>query len=191
LAAGGDYIADAAAIGVSMLAIWLTRRPPSQRRPEGYPNATSIAALVNCGWLLVLNILIIVAAVDRLVSGVPEVEPVPMLVVSGVAALVMLVGALILHGDSDDEDTDGGGGGDGDLNVRAVLLDTAADAAAAAGVAVGGVIILVVHGGDWLDPVVALIIAVIVSYHAARLVRKVVVTIRTTNRTKTTDSTNI
>jgi cobalt-zinc-cadmium efflux system protein len=75
--------------------------------------------------------------------------------------------------------------------VRAVLLDTAADGAAAAGVAVGGVIILVVHGGDWLDPVVALIIAVIVGYHAARLVQEVVVTIRATNRTKTTDSTNM
>jgi cobalt-zinc-cadmium efflux system protein len=181
LAAGGDYLADAAAIGVSMLAIWLAHRPPSPRRPDGYPNATSIAALVNGGWLLVLNVLIILAAVDRLVSGVPEVEAVPMLVVSGVAAVVMLVGALILRGDRD-EDPDGGGGGD-DLNVRAVLLDTAADAAAAAGVAVSGAIILVVHGGDWLDPAVALAIGLIVSYHAVRLVQKVVVTIRANRKT--------
>jgi hypothetical protein len=29
LAAGADYLADAAAIGASLLAIWLARRPPS------------------------------------------------------------------------------------------------------------------------------------------------------------------
>src|SRR6516164_8487913 len=51
-AAGADYLADAAAIGVSLLAIWLADRP------RGHPNATTLAALVNAGWLLVLNITI-------------------------------------------------------------------------------------------------------------------------------------
>jgi cobalt-zinc-cadmium efflux system protein len=40
LAAGGDYLADAAAIGISLLAIGLARRPPTRRRPGGYPHAT-------------------------------------------------------------------------------------------------------------------------------------------------------
>jgi hypothetical protein len=52
---GGDYLADAAATGVSLFAIWLARRPASARRRGGYPNATSIAALANRGWLLVLG----------------------------------------------------------------------------------------------------------------------------------------
>jgi cobalt-zinc-cadmium efflux system protein len=60
LAAGGHYLADAAAIAVSLLAIWLSRRPPSPRHPCGYPNATNIAALVNGGWLLLLSVLIAV-----------------------------------------------------------------------------------------------------------------------------------
>jgi cobalt-zinc-cadmium efflux system protein len=54
------------------------------------------------------------------------------------------------------------------------LLDTAADAAAAAGVAVAGAIILATHGLYWLDPAVALAIAVVVAYHAIALIRKVV-----------------
>ena len=33
LAAGGDYLADAAAIGVSLLAIGLARRAPTRRQP--------------------------------------------------------------------------------------------------------------------------------------------------------------
>ena len=166
LAAGADYLADAAAIGVSLLAIWLARRP------RGCPKATSIAALVNAGWLLILNVAIAVAAIQHLVVGVHRVAGLPVLIVSAIAAAAMLAGALVLRGDADD-----GGGGE-ELNVKAVLLDTAADAAAAAGVAVSGAIILGVGGWYWLDPATALVIAVIVSYHALRLIGKVTVAVR-------------
>jgi cobalt-zinc-cadmium efflux system protein len=157
LAAGADYFADAGAIVVSLLAIRLAGRPPSRARPYGYPDATKIAALVNAGWLLVLNVLIAAAAIQRLAAGTRRVEGLPVLIVSGIAAAVMLVGALVLRGDPGGDDD-----GEEDLNVKAVLLDTAADAAAAAGVAVTGAVILGVGGGYWLDPAVALVIAVIV-----------------------------
>ena len=75
LAAGADYLADAGAIGVSLLAIWLASQPPSRARPRG-PNATNIAALVNVGWLLVLNIAIATAAIQRLAEDTRPVEPV-------------------------------------------------------------------------------------------------------------------
>lgn len=195
LAAGADYLADAAAIGVSLFAIWLARRPPSSRRPDGYSNATTVAALVNSGWLLVLSVLVIGTAIQRLVAGAPTVAGLPVLIVSAIAAVVMLIGALILGGDLDDDDSDdaddadgdghGGGdrAGDGDaLNVRAVLLDTAADAAAAGGVAVSGAVILSAGGLYWLDPAVALIIAAVVGYHALKLTRKVVATLLRSGR---------
>jgi cobalt-zinc-cadmium efflux system protein len=172
LAAGADYLADAGAIGVSLLAIWLADRPPSRGRPGGYPNATNIAALVNAGWLLILNIVIAVAAIQRLTAGTRHVEGLPVLIVSGIAAAVMLAGVLVLGGDTGDDD------GQEDLNVKAVLLDTAADAAAAGGVAASGAIILGADGWYWLDPAVALVIAVIVGYHAQKLVRKIVAAIR-------------
>lgn len=172
LAAGGDYVADAAAIGVSLFAIWLARRPPTAARPGGYPNATNIAALVNGGWLLALSVLVVLAAVRRLVSGAGRVDGLPVLIVSAVAAVVMLAGAFILKGDPDADDGDGGE--EGDLNMKAVLLDTAADAAAAGGVAISGAVILATGGLYWLDPAVALIIAVVVGYHALSLVRKVI-----------------
>jgi len=166
LAAGADYLADAAAIGVSLVAIWLAARP------RGYPKATNIAALVNAGWLLILNIAITVAAIQHLAAGAHRVEGLPVLIVSAIAAAVMLAGALVLGGDDGDDD-----GGE-DLNVKAVLLDTAADAAAAAGVAVSGAIILGVGGWYWLDPASALVIAVIVGYHALKLIRKVTAALR-------------
>jgi cobalt-zinc-cadmium efflux system protein len=150
LAAGVDYLADAAAIGVSLVAIRLSTRSPCAARPQGYPRATTWAALVNAVWLLVLSVLVVVAAVHRLIAGTHEVHGLPVLVVSGVAAVVMLVGAIILGGAEDDDDDPGG-----NLNMRAVLLDTLADSVAAGAVAVVGAVILVTGGNYWLDPAVA------------------------------------
>jgi cobalt-zinc-cadmium efflux system protein len=152
-AAGADYLADAAAIGVSLLAIYLS----------------------NAGWLLVLSCLVAAAAAYRLLIGDHHVDGLPVLVVSGIAAVVMSGGAVLLGGgigQAGDED-------DGvDLNLRAVLLDTAADAAAAAGVAATGALIYISHGIYWLDAAVALVIAFVVAYHAERLLGRIVVALR-------------
>lgn len=165
LAEGGDYLLDAAGVGVALFAIRLAGRPG----PGGHPEPTAIAALVNGGWLLVLELLVAGAALNRLINRTPQVDGLPVLIVSGVATLVMAAGAFILHKDEDGE----GEAQERDLSVAAVLLDTIADAAAAAGVAAAGGIILATGGWYWLDPAVALTIAVIVAYHALALIRKV------------------
>ncbi|MHB1987241.1 MAG: cation diffusion facilitator family transporter [Acidimicrobiales bacterium] len=165
LAAGVDYLADAAAIGVALLAIRMTRQS------RGHSRANAVAALVNGGWLAVLSILIIASATDRLISGTPAVHGLPVLVASSIAAVVMAVAALILRGDDD-------GDSDEALSLRAVLLDTAADAAAAAGVAISGAIIFVTRRFDWLDPAVALVIAVVIGYHTLRLLNSVLTAVR-------------
>lgn len=175
-AEGADYLADAAAIGVSLLAIRLASRPPSPRHPAGHPRATRYAAALNAGWLTTISVLVAGDAVYRLAVGVQRVHGLPVLVVSGVAALVMAGGAVLVGGDIDDSperDDD-----DGDLNIRAVLLDTAADAAAAAGVAVSGGVIYATGGNYWLDPTAALVISVVVAYHSLRLLARIVGSLR-------------
>jgi len=174
LAAGGDYLADAAAIGISLLAIGLARRPPTRRRPGGYPRATAYAALVNVTLLLAVVAAVAAGAIGRLVTGIGHVHGLPVLIASGIAALVMLGGGLILRGDADDP-----GDSEGDrANMRAVLLDTLADSAAAGGVAVTGAIILADPALAWLDPTVALIIAAVIGYQALMLIRQVVVSLQ-------------
>ena len=174
LAAGGDYLADAAAIGVSLFAIGLARRPPTRRRPGGYPRATAYAALLNVTLLLVVVAAVAAGAIGRLVTGPGHVHGLPVLIASGIAALVMLGGGLILRGDADDpEDSEGDR-----ANVRAVLLDTLADSAAAGGVAVTGAIILADPALAWLDPTVALVIAAVIGYQALALIRQVVSALR-------------
>jgi cobalt-zinc-cadmium efflux system protein len=168
LAEGGDYLLDAAGVGVALLALSLSARPPGRARPAGHLNATSIAALVNGGWLLAFELLVAGVAADRLITRTARVDGLPVLVMSGIAAVVMTAGALVLRGDDGD-----GEAGERDLSVAAVLLDTIADAAAAAGVAATGGIILATGGWYWLDPAVALTIAVIIAYHAIALILKV------------------
>ena len=95
-----------------------------------------------------LDVGVAVAAIGRLMTDTAEVHGLPVLIVSAAAALVMFAGAIIVGGGLDDDDGE-------DLNIKAVLLDTAADAAAAGGVAVTGAVILATHGWYWLDPTVA------------------------------------
>ena len=134
LAAGGDYIADAAAIGISLLAIALSRRAPTARRPQGYPNATAIAAFINGAFLFLVLIVVAAEAARRLIGGVGLVHGVPVVIASAIAAAVMVLGALILKGDVASDHDDAGD----TANMRAVLLDTVADAAAAGGAALAG-----------------------------------------------------
>lgn len=164
LAAGGDYLLDAAGAAVALLAIRIAAGAAGRGHRQ---NASNLAALVNAGWLLVLEILVAVAAVGRLASRPPEVHGLPVLIVSAIAALVMTAGVLVLREDDDGEEEKR------DPSVAAVLLDTLADAAAAAGVAVTGAVIAATGGWYWLDPAVALAIAIVVAYHACALIRRV------------------
>ncbi len=206
-AEGVDYLADAGAIGLSLFAVHLSRpaggrgprpaggrgpRPAGGRGPRpaggrgpaaGNLRAATVAAAVNAGWLLAACFVVVAEAADRLAGGVDEVRGLPVLVVSGVAAVAMTAVALVLGGAGEDEGGEecsagsaasrGSEASDGGnpmvLNLRAVLLDTIADAAGAAGVAVAGGVIYAVHGLYWLDPAVALAIATVVGYHAVRL----------------------
>jgi len=173
LAEAADYLADAAAIGVALLAIWLSNRPPTLKRPHGHPRATTWAALVTGGWLLILTVLVGAEAIRRLVTGAQQVHGLPVLVTSGIAAVAMVLGAVLLGGDIDDPHDEGG-----NLNMRAVLLETAADAVIAGAVAVVGAVILISGGNYWLDPTVALLVSLVVGYHAVVLLQRVAVALR-------------
>jgi cobalt-zinc-cadmium efflux system protein len=160
LASGADYLGDALGTGLSLVALRLSRRR------HGHPRATTYAALANSSFLLLVTLAVVVEAIRRLSTGAPSIHGVPVVVVSVVAAIAMVACAFIL------------GDVEGDLNMESVMLDTVADAAAAIGVAASGAVILLTHGLYWLDSLVALVIAVVVGYHAVRLMRRVLMDLR-------------
>lgn len=95
LAEGGDYLLDAAGVGVALLAMRVSTRPAESARHSGPQKASNVAALINGGWLLVLEVLVAVAAAYRLITGVRQVDGLPVLIVSSVAALAMAAGVLM------------------------------------------------------------------------------------------------
>jgi cobalt-zinc-cadmium efflux system protein len=164
LAAGGDYLGDAAGVALALLALRVARDGTNDARASTYP------ALANATFLLLVTIAVIAEALSRLVGGAPQVEGLPVIIVSVAAGLVMAGCALVI-----------GTVEEGDLNMRSVMLDTLADGASAAGVAASGAIILVVGGAYWLDSAVALAIAAIIAYHALELIRDVLNHLRATS----------
>ena len=162
LAAGGDYLGDAAGVALSLVALRLSRRQ------HGHSRAPAYAALANATFLLAVTAVVIVEALRRLIAGAPHIAGLPVIVVSLIAGAVMAACALIIGTVESD-----------DLNMRSVMLDTLADGASAAGVAVSGAIILAAKGVYWLDSAVALAVATIIAYHAIKLIRAVLARLRT------------
>jgi cobalt-zinc-cadmium efflux system protein len=164
LASGADYLGDALGTGLSLAALRLS--PQGGRRPA----ATSRAALVNASLLLLVTVAVIAEAGRRLSSGAPAIHGIPVIAMSGLAAMAMVACALIL------------GDVEGDLSMESVMLDSLADAAAAIGVAISAAIILLTRGNYWLDALVALVIALVISYQAIKLLRRVLVALREQRR---------
>jgi cobalt-zinc-cadmium efflux system protein len=165
LAAAADTVADCFALVLGLIAIALRDRDPD------HPNAQrpiAIAALVNATLLLVVTVTVTVEAVSRLREGSPPVDGLPMVIVSLITVVVMLAGAFVLGRSAAGED----------LHMRSVLIDALADAAAAAAIAVAGVVILVTGGLYWLDPVLALAVSLLIAIAAAQLIAKAVSALR-------------
>ena len=160
LASGVDYLGDGLGAGLSLAALRMSRHQ------HGHPRATSFAALANASFLLVLTLAVVIEAVYRLSTGAPSIHGVPVVIVSVLAALAMISCAVIL------------GDVGADLGMQSVMLDTLADAAAALGVAISGSVILLTNGTYWLDSLVALLIALVIAYHAIKLLRRVLLDLR-------------
>jgi cobalt-zinc-cadmium efflux system protein len=155
IAEAGDTAADSVALVLGLIAVAVRDRSRHPRRSM----AINVVALINGVALLVVAVGIAVAAVRRLIRGVPEVHGLAVLVVSAVTMAVMLVGAWVLGASAANED----------LHMRSVLLDTLADAAAAGAVAVAGAVIALTGRFYWLDPALALVIAAVVAVPATSL----------------------
>ena len=165
LAAAGDTVGDCVGLVLGLVAIALRDRDPDHPHAQ---RPIAVAALVNATLLLLVTIGVGIESVLRLAEGSPEVDGLPVVIASVVTVVVMLAGAAVLGLSAAQED----------LHMRSVLIDAFADAAAAAGVAIAGAVILVTGGWFWLDPVLALVISAVVAVAAVRLGVKAVSALR-------------
>jgi cobalt-zinc-cadmium efflux system protein len=164
-AAAGDTLADSVALILGLIAVGIRDRHPED------PSANkpiAIAALINAALLVAVTIGLAIEAVTRLIEGSPAVLGLPMAVVSLITLVVMITGALVLGLSSHRED----------IHMKSVLLDTLADAAAAAGVLIAGTIIWLTQGLYWIDPLVGLVLAAVIGFVAIRLARQAIAALR-------------
>jgi len=159
LADAGHVLSDLGAIALALLAGRIAARASGPRRTFGYQRTEVLAALVNGLTLVAVAAVIVVGAVGRL-SDPPDVEGVGV-VALGIASLMGNAAAtwVLARGERQD------------LNLEAVLRHSAADALGSLGVVISGVVILAT---DWkpIDPVIAIVIAVLILASSVRLIRE-------------------
>jgi cobalt-zinc-cadmium efflux system protein len=159
LADAGHMFSDAAALGLSLVAVMLAQRPATSNRTYGFHRAEILAALTNGAALLVLAVLIAREAWGRL-SDPPEVQGGLMLLVAAGGLAINLVNLMILSG-----------GRHHNLNVRGAWLHVMADTLGSVGAILAGAAIYFL-GWSWADPVASFVIASLVLYSAWGLVRE-------------------
>jgi cobalt-zinc-cadmium efflux system protein len=165
LAAAGDTLADSVALALGLIAVVLRDRDPNHPRAN---RPIAFVALINATILIAVTVGVAVGAIVRLREGSPAVLGLPMAVISLITLAVMVAGALVLGLSAHRED----------VHMKSVLLDTLADAAAAAGVLAAGTVIWLTGGFYWLDPVIALVLAVVIGFVGVRLAVQAVAALR-------------
>jgi cobalt-zinc-cadmium efflux system protein len=154
----GHNVSDSLAIALSFVAVYFQRRPATDQKTFGYQRAGVLAAFVNALTLIVLAAWIAVSAIHRLYAPV-AVAPRLMMYVAAAGVLMNGAIAALLWKFS------------GDVNIRSVFLHMLGDTLSTAAVIAGGVGILFT-GAMWLDPVLSLLIAGMIVWSSATIVRE-------------------
>jgi len=163
LADAGHMATDAAALGLSLFAIWLAGKPATPKRSFGFYRAEILAALINAAALVAISIYIFWEAFQRLGSP-PDVDSGPMLVVAVAGLAANAASAWVLTR---------GGGHEQSLNVRGALLHVIGDMLGSVGAIVAAVVMLLT-GWYLADPLLSAGIGVLILWNSWRLLREAV-----------------
>jgi cobalt-zinc-cadmium efflux system protein len=154
----GHNLSDMLAIGLSFVAVYFQRQPATDQKTFGYQRAGVLAAFVNALTLIALAAWIALAAIHRIVAPV-AVQPRIMMTVAAAGVLMNGAIAALLWKSS------------GDVNIRTVFLHMLGDTLSTAAVIAGGAGILAT-GAFWLDPALSLVIAAMIAWSSASIVRE-------------------
>jgi cobalt-zinc-cadmium efflux system protein len=158
VADAGHNMGDVLGLLLAWGASFLARTAPTERRTYGLRSSSILAALFNAIFLLITVGAIAWEAIRRF--GDPTVvEARTVIWVSVVGVIINTVTALMFMS-----------GRKRDLNIRAAFMHMAADAGVSLGVVVAGFLIIVTSW-LWIDPVISLAIAAIITWGTWGLLR--------------------
>jgi len=159
LSDAGHLFGDVLALGLSLLALFLSRRPATKKRTYGYHRAEVFAAIINGISLLVIAGVIFIEAYKRLLNPEP-VKTLTMLIVATIGLIINLVVAFNLHHSASKN-----------LNIKSAYLHVIGDMLASVGVIAGGLIMLVT-GNYIADPIISVIVGLIILRGAYTVIRE-------------------
>ena len=158
VADAGHNLGDVLGLLLAWGATFLARTAPTERRTYGLRSSSILAALFNAIFLLIAVGAITWEAIRRF--GEPAaVEARTVVWIAMIGIVINTVTALMFMS-----------GRKRDLNIRAAFLHMAADAAVSLGVVVAGFLILAT-GKQWIDPVISLVIAAVITWGTWGLLR--------------------
>jgi len=148
---------DVLGLGLAWGAAALARRTPTERHTYGWRRATLLSPLANSLILVGFSGALSWEAVRRF-GAPPRIPGIPVMLVAGIGILVNLGAAwLVRHGHDD-------------LNRRGAFLHLVADAAVSLAAVLAGAG-MIVFGWNWLDPLTALLVGVVIAIGAFGLLR--------------------
>ena len=158
VADAGHVFADVSGLGLSLIAIRLAARRPTDGRTFGLYRLEIVAAAINAVLLLGIAIVVAVEAIRRF-GAPPEVQPSVVIGVATFALAANLVSLRLLDPGQRES-----------LTMRGAYLEIAGDLLGAVAVLVAGVVILVT-GWRPADAVASLVVAVLIVPRTIRLLR--------------------
>lgn len=153
LSDAGHMFTHSFAIAISLIAIIIAKKPPCHHRTFGLYRAEILAAFINGIFLLLVVILIIWEAIQRLIHP-EEVLGFQMLFIALIGLFVNIISIGILHGSHKEN-----------MNIRGVFYHMIADAISSVGIIFAAIIILFT-GWNLIDPLVSLLISGLILYWA-------------------------
>ncbi len=158
LSDAAHMLTDAAAIGLSILALRLSRRPPGGAMTFGLKRVEILSAQVNGVTLLVLAAVIGIEAVRRLIDP-PSVEAGLVLFVALAGIAINLIATAVLAGANRES-----------LNVEGSYQHILTDLFAFIGTAIAAILILTT-GFERADPIASVLVAALMLRSALGLLR--------------------
>ncbi|WIB63945.1 MULTISPECIES: cation diffusion facilitator family transporter [unclassified Curtobacterium] len=155
----GHMVVDTGGLAIGLVAVRLAQRSPTARRTWGFQRAEVLGAVAQAAVLLGVGIVVLVTAVQRLVTPVP-VPAVPLLVF-GVLGVVGNAVALAVLARS----------GGGTFTARAARLEVLNDSLGSLAV-VAAAIVVALTGWERADSVAAILIGALILPRALRLLRE-------------------
>lgn len=159
LSDAGHMFSDIAALGLSLFAFQMARRPATAKKTYGYHRVEILAALINGLGLWLIVGVIFNEAYRRLLDP-PEVHSFGMLLVAAVGLMVNIVAGVILFGSDQ-----------GSLNMRGAFLHVLGDTLGSVGAVTAGLIMLLT-GWYLADPLISILIGLLILYTSWELIKE-------------------